>query len=234
MSPAEWEPDANDWVRWARTPGHDAYWYFRDRFFNDVVPAPGRRTLEIGCGEGRVARDLIDRGHRVTAVDPSISLVRAALDLDQRGSFLVADGAQLPFAGQRFDLVIAYNVLQVVAELAGTVREVARVLKPGGRLCACVVHPFTDLGHFVDDTPDATFALRPNYFERIRVDDPVERDGLTMTFRGWSYPLEDYARAFEAAGLGIELLREPTPIGTSSYERWRRAPLFLNLRAVKR
>ena len=59
---AAWGSEAEAWVRWARwarTPGHDAYWQYREAFFRDVVPAPGRRTLEMGCGEGRVARDLV-------------------------------------------------------------------------------------------------------------------------------------------------------------------------------
>ena len=72
----EWEPDAENWVRWARTPGHDAYWYYCEGFFADFVPPPGKRTVEIGCGEGRVARDLAARGHRVAALDTSHTLVR--------------------------------------------------------------------------------------------------------------------------------------------------------------
>ena len=71
----EWEPEAENWVRWARTPGHDAYWYYRDGFFDDFAPRPHGRTLEVGCGEGRVARDLAARGHRVTAIDTSHTLV---------------------------------------------------------------------------------------------------------------------------------------------------------------
>jgi hypothetical protein len=43
-----WEAQAENWVRWARTPGHDAYWFYRDSFFDMVVPTPGRLTLEIG------------------------------------------------------------------------------------------------------------------------------------------------------------------------------------------
>ena len=63
----EWQ--AGDWLAWARTPGHDSYWYFRDAFFEEILPAPGRLTLEVGCGEGRVARDLAAHGHRVVALD---------------------------------------------------------------------------------------------------------------------------------------------------------------------
>ena len=65
-----WEPRAEQWLAWARTPGFDAYWSYRDAFFG-LVPPPAGGTLEVGCGEGRVTRDLAARGHRVTALDPS-------------------------------------------------------------------------------------------------------------------------------------------------------------------
>ena len=69
------EERAQGWLAWARTPGHDAYWTYRDAFFA-LVPAPGAATLEVGCGEGRVARDLVARGHRVTGLDASPTLLR--------------------------------------------------------------------------------------------------------------------------------------------------------------
>src|SRR5215216_1073699 len=52
--------------------------------------------------------------------------------------------------------------------------------------------------------------IAPRYFGRRRVDERVERDGLQITFYGWAYPLEEYGRSFEDAGLLIESLREPT------------------------
>jgi hypothetical protein len=51
---ADWESEAENWVQWARTPRHDAYWYFSDSFFDNLVPPPADRAIEIGCGEGRV------------------------------------------------------------------------------------------------------------------------------------------------------------------------------------
>jgi SAM-dependent methyltransferase len=234
MSPAEWEGEAEHWVRWARTPDHDAYWYYRDRFFNGVLPPPARRTLEIGCGEGRLARDLGDAGHRVVGVDSSETLVAYARREDVQNCYVAADGAALPFPEASFELAIAYNSLQVVADMAGTVQEVARVLCPGGRLCVCVSHPVADVGHFVEGDEDARFVLREDYFANRRVDDKVERDGLEMTFRGWTYSLEDYAVALERASLMIEAIREPRPKpGSARYERWQRVPMFLLLRARK-
>lgn len=232
MTPGEWEPSAADWVRWARTPGHDAYWWFRDAFFDDLLPPPGRRTLEVGCGEGRVTRDLVARGHRVTGVDTALGLVREARLAPGGGTWALADGAGLPFPDGCFDLVVAYNSLQVVADMPAAVREAARVLGPGGRLAFCVSHPVTDLGRFLGDGPDAPFALRPRYFESERVDDTVEMGGLTMRFRGRTWSLEHYARALEGAGLRIEALREPRPAGGGGrFGRRRRVPMFLSVLA---
>jgi SAM-dependent methyltransferase len=229
----EWEPDADNWVRWARTPKHDAYWYYRDRFFDELVPPPGRRTLEMGCGEGRVARDLRARGYRVVGVDTSQTLLNYARLEDTASSFVRADGAALPFPDGSFDLAVGYNSLQVVADMAGTVSEVARLLGRGGHFCFCVAHPVTDLGRFADGSAAAPFILRNDYFARTRVDESVEKGGLRMRFRGWTYALEDYAVALEQAAFKVEAIREPRPSRPGAYDRWNRVPMFLMVRAVK-
>ncbi|MGI8597068.1 MAG: class I SAM-dependent methyltransferase [Thermoleophilaceae bacterium] len=90
--PAGWEDRASQWLAWARTPGHDAYWRYRDAFLA-LVPPPAGRTLEVGCGEGRVTRDLAARGHAVTALDASPTLVAAAAERDPEGTYLVATPA---------------------------------------------------------------------------------------------------------------------------------------------
>ncbi len=108
------------------------------------------------------------------------------------------------------------------------------MLRCGGHLCFCVAHPVTDVGNWVDHTGPPTFTVRSPYFESRRVEDTVERDGLRMTFRGWTYTLEDYALALGDAGFAIEVIREPTPTTDSRYQRWADLPLFMNVRAVKR
>ena len=238
-SETAWEKEAENWIRWARTPGHDAYWYFADSFFEHVVGDPGRATLEIGCGEGRGARDLARRGHRVVAIDSSPTLVRAARDADTAGYYVLTDVASLPFREACFDLVVAYNSLMDVEDMAAAVREAARVLEPGGRLCISVTHPLNDAGCFSDTDPDAAFTIDGSYFGRRPFDETFERDGLTMTFHGSCYPLEAYTRALEDAGLVIEKLREPKPEERATrddpaYRRWERIPMFLQIRAAKR
>lgn len=237
---SSWEWQAERWLRWARTPGHDAYWHYRDAFFDSIVPEPGRRTLEVGCGEGRVARDLVHRGHRVVAVDVSPTLVAHAADADPHGRYLVADAAALPFRDGSFDAVVAYNSLMDVQDMPAAVAEAARVLEPGGRLCICVTHPTADAGRFAGDEPDAPFTIPGAYLGRHRFEaETFERDGLEITFAGWCYALEEYAAALEAAGMLVERLREPAAVPAAvahrpSLRRWQRLPAFLHVRAVKR
>jgi SAM-dependent methyltransferase len=219
------EERAQGWLAWARTPGHDAYWTYRDAFFA-LVPEPGAATLEVGCGEGRVARDLVARGHRVTGLDASPTLLHAAAQADPASRYVEGPAEALPFEDGAFDLVVAYNSLMDVADMPAAVREAGRVLAPGGRLCACITHPLPDAGAWRDDE---TYAVTERYLEQRWFSGSMERKGLEFTFDGWCYPLEAYARALEAAGLLIEALREPAdPAGG----RWARVPMFLMWRAV--
>ena len=235
---SSWEWQADDWARWARTPGHDAYWLFRDLFFDAIVPAPGRLTLEVGCGEGRVARDLAQRGHTMVALDASPTLTAMAAAADPGGRYVVGDAAALPFGDGCFDTVVAYNSLMDVADMPASVQEASRVLEPGGRLCICVTHPTADAGKFQSKEPDAPFVIPGAYLGRHRFTDVFERDGLRVTFAGWRYSLEEYARAVEDADLLIDRLREPPAPARAltvrpGYERWQRLPNFLHVRAIK-
>ena len=236
---SNWEAEAENWVRWARTPGFDAYWVYSPSFFEEIVPSPGRQTLEIGCGEGRVARDLKARGHHMVAIDSSPTLLRYAKGADPDSRYELANASALPFADGSFDLVVAYNSLMDVGDMPAAVREASRVLEPGGQFCICVTHPLNDAGAFESDDPDAAFVIRDSYFGRRPFDGHFERDGLQMTFHGWMYALEDYVRALEDAGFVIERLREPAASDEAAahrlaYRRWQRVPMFLQLRAVKR
>ncbi|WP_211215289.1 class I SAM-dependent methyltransferase [Actinoalloteichus spitiensis] len=127
-----WEEQARNWIAWARRPGFDSWWHLRERFLA-LVPPPGAATLDLGCGEGRISRELRARGHRVHGVDASPTLVSAARDADHGGAYAVAEGTALPFADGVFDVVVSHNVLMDVDDLTGTVAEAARVLRPGGR-----------------------------------------------------------------------------------------------------
>jgi SAM-dependent methyltransferase len=182
----------------------------------------------VGCGEGRVTRDLVARGHAVTALDASPTLVAAAAERDQAGVYLVADACYLPFGDASFDLVVAYNMLMDVQDMPRAVSEAARVLSGAGHLCACVTHPATDAGAWRagQDGDDQDY-LAGGMFA---FDD--ERDGLRIRWEGHRYSLEHYSRALEHAGLLIEAIREPPPDPPDGrYAPWARVPMFLIIRA---
>src|SRR5205809_3093463 len=103
-----WEQHAPDWVRWAREPDHDSYWRFhRDRFL-ELVPPPGRLTLDIGCGEGRLTRDLTALGHRTIGIDASEGMIDAARAESPELELLHADAAHLPLDEGVADLAVAF------------------------------------------------------------------------------------------------------------------------------
>jgi SAM-dependent methyltransferase len=174
-------------------------------------------------------------------VDGSPTLLAAAREADPVGPYVLGDAQRLPFADRSFDLAVAYNCLMDVDDMSAATREIARVLEPGGHLSVSVTHPINDAGRFSGREPEAPFVIGGSYLgERRRFEATEERDGLTMTFRGWCYPLEEYTRALEEAGFLIERVREPAASAESlakhgpSDIRWQRVPLFLQIRAVKR
>jgi SAM-dependent methyltransferase len=225
-----WEENAADWVRWAREPGHDSYWRFHRERFLDLVPEAGRVTFDVGCGEGRVTRDLKKLGHRTVGVDSSKSMLAAAREADREGEYLLADAAALPFPDGHADLVVAFMSLMDVDDMPGAARELARVLEPGGRLALAVVHPINSAHELDREHPEDRLVLTENYFDRRRYRDVVEHGGLTMTFESIHWTLEDYIAALLAAGFRIEVLRE---IGDPEHPFWSRYPLFLHLLAAK-
>ena len=233
MSREHWERESSNWAEWARRPDFDAYWKYSQAFF-ELLPSPGWRTLEVGCGEGRVSRDLVKRGHRVTGLDTSQTLIHLAKDADQQSSYLRADAAALPLASESFDLVVFYNSLMDVDDMELSVREAARVLHRGGAMCACVTHPIADAGRYESEDSDARFIIEGTYLgDRRWFAAHIEREATPMNFAGWAYPLEGYFGALERAGFVIQAVREPTSSEAGDDKRWSRIPLFLMWRAVK-
>jgi SAM-dependent methyltransferase len=229
---AHWAQFAEEWIAWARSPGHDAFWMYRRALARFVGSGTGN-ALEVGCGEGRISRELKKLGYRVTATDAVSTLVEASRQANSADEYAVADGKNLPFSDRQFDLVMAYNVLMDVEDVSATLREIRRVMKPEGVLLISLVHPFGDRGRFAGHEPEAPFVLTGSYYGRVRFEMEEFVGGLRMHFAGWSQPLEDYMAALEAAGFAITSLREPVPDETSEdrLKQWARVPLFLWLKA---
>lgn len=108
-------------------------------YFKKVLPQlriSGKTVLDVGCGGGFLAEEFAKDGFRVTGVDPSAKSIEAARKhaaangLDIR--YEVGRGEDMPFPDGSFDLIACCDVLEHVDDLQKVVREVSRLLKPGG------------------------------------------------------------------------------------------------------
>ena len=226
-----WEGTASQWVVWARAPGHDSYWRFHRDRFRELLPPPRGLTVDVGCGEGRLPRDLKTWGYDVVGVDASATLLDAAREADPRGDYRLADAAALPLADGTVALVTAFMSLQDVDDLRAAVSEIGRVLDDRGVACIAIVHPINSAGHFASSEPDAPFVISGSYFDPYRSADSIVRDGLPMTFTSEHRPLQTYVDLLAANGLQVDRLMELGDPTDPEGSRWRRIPLFLDFRA---
>lgn len=228
-----WDKHAHEWIAWSRAPGLDSYEKFHRAAFLPLIPGPGQLTVEVGCGEGRVSRDLRALGHRVLAIDLSLAMSRAAATHPSDPvPAVVADAARLPLATATADCAVAFMSLHDIDHMPAAVREIARILSAGGHLVLAIVHPINSAGEFTGDRtdPGRPFVIAGSYLQPERYVDTVTRDGMTVTFHGEHRPLQAYTEALADAGFVIERLREPT--NPDPAKSWRRVPLFLNILAA--
>ncbi|MCL2148093.1 MAG: methyltransferase domain-containing protein [Methanomassiliicoccaceae archaeon] len=96
---------------------------------------PGSKVLDMGCGTGKTTAALVKMGMEVTGLDFSPTAISRCIgDFGDRARFVLAECSRMPFPDGHFDAVVAVHVLEHLddTELAGAVREVRRVLAPGG------------------------------------------------------------------------------------------------------
>jgi ubiquinone biosynthesis O-methyltransferase len=110
----------------------------QDLILDLVGPPAGLRILDVGCGDGILALELSRQGAHAVGVDTSEGMIAAARKRAKLHGdnvyFDIAKAEALPFATDCFDVVVAVTVLCFVEDAAVALKEMARVLKPGGRL----------------------------------------------------------------------------------------------------
>ena len=170
----------------------------------------GRRALEVGAGSAPCSRWLAAQGALVVATDVAPGMLAAGREIDsRRGSrtpLVAADARSLPFADESFDLAFtSFGALPFVPDAERVHREVARVLRPGGRWVFSVTHPVRWM--FPDDPSAEGMTVQRSYFDRRPY---VEADPSGVpSYAEYHRTLGDHVRELLAAGFVLEDLLEP-------------------------
>ena len=107
----------------------------RLRLISDRVPLPGRRILDVGCGVGQYVRRLRELPAESYGIDIEAERVSEGAGLTP--GLMLASAEALPFGDATFDVILLNEVIEHVGDERGTLREAARVLRPGGH---CVIY----------------------------------------------------------------------------------------------
>ena len=125
-------PLAPRYERWARilSMGQDPRW--RRQMVTAIEVGPGDVVLDIAAGTGSITRLLQDEGASVVSLDQSLRMLGHAVGRGATG--VVATAESLPFSDARFDAVTFGYLLRYVTDVRGCMSEIARVVRPGGRV----------------------------------------------------------------------------------------------------
>jgi ubiquinone/menaquinone biosynthesis C-methylase UbiE len=202
----------------------------------------GRRTvLDVGCGDGQIARALAAQGSEVLGIDPTQLHIEIANERAGGPTYLLGSATQLPVPDASQDAVVACLVFEHIDEVDAAIAEVARVLKPGGQFSFFLNHPLLQtpgsgwIDDFILDPPEQYWRIGAYLVESETIEE-VEKD---VFIRFIHRPLSRYVNALLANGLSLERMLEPAPPQgfldrAPEYALAHTVPRLLYLRSVKR
>jgi 2-polyprenyl-3-methyl-5-hydroxy-6-metoxy-1,4-benzoquinol methylase len=197
---ASWDSNAAAWTEAVRGGGIPSRRAGTDAAIVEAVArVPGRRVLDVGCGEGWLARALAERGREVVGVDGSAELVERAREAGG-GTFRVLGYDEIEadpgLLGGPFDAVVC-NFALLGERVAPLLRALSTALAPEGRLLVQTVHPFTACG----DAPYRD-GWRTEDFAGFARPFPAAMPWRFRTVGSWLAEVSD-------AGLEVAALEEP-------------------------
>jgi SAM-dependent methyltransferase len=213
-----WEAHADWWQR-EFTDGVDP------EYTEQILPivtewtAGRRRVLEVGTGEGQVARAIAEMAgadgaaSSVVGVDPTVNQIIEARRRGGGVAYVRSGAERLPFADAAFDAVVCCLVFEHIDAVDEALGEVARVLEPGGRFVFCLNHPLlqTPGSGWIDDQildpPEQYWRIGPYLTEQSVVEEVEKGVHIRFVHR----PLSRYVNAMADAGLRLERMLEPAP-----------------------
>jgi ubiquinone/menaquinone biosynthesis C-methylase UbiE len=147
MTPA-FDEQAAAYDRWYATPlGRLVDRVEKAALFALVPELRGRRVLEVGCGTGNISLELARRGARLVGLDLSFPMLTLAERKARREglplTFIRGAAGSLPLADAALDGVISILALDFIPDRAGALREMVRVLRPGGFLALALLNRYS-------------------------------------------------------------------------------------------
>lgn len=247
---AGWNQGAKAWEEFIES-GSD---YYRHEVHGPALlaacePLQGRHVLDLGCGQGYFARQLVKGGSQVTGIDLADGLLAIAktreqhegLGIDYREVSASHVGDVWPSG--TFDLVSACMSLQDMADVPSALRAAFAVLRPGGRMVFSVPHPATDTPYREWERDSLGRKLHLNvdrYFETGAdiCNWNMRRLRYHWSTPYWRYTLSDWTSMVIDAGFEIRQLLEPRPTAAQvaanpNLEDCYRMPFFLIFNLAK-
>jgi SAM-dependent methyltransferase len=176
--------------------------------------AGARTVLDVGCGEGQVARLAVaEHASVAVGVDPTAAQIAEAVRRGGGPVYTRSGADALPFGDASFDAVVACLVFEHIRDVDAAISEVARVLEPGGRFLFFLNHPLlqTPNSGWIDDQvldpPEQYWRIGPYLVEDETVEE-VEKDVFIPFIHR---PLSRYVNALAASGLIVRHMEEPAP-----------------------
>jgi SAM-dependent methyltransferase len=208
-----WEDHAGWWI--------DGFTYGADPEYEEqILPlaaaqlAGARNVLDVGCGDGQVARLAVRGGAtRVIGIDPTWNQLTVAQQRGGGALYARSGAGALPFATESFDAVVACLVFEHIRDVDDAIAEVARVLVPGGRFLFFLNHPLlqTPNSGWIDDQvldpPEQYWRIGPYLIE----DETIEQVEKGVFIPFIHRPVSRYVNAMARNGLLITEMHEPAP-----------------------
>jgi ubiquinone biosynthesis O-methyltransferase len=174
-----------------------------------------KRILDLGCGDGGYSRALAHKGANVTSIDCAIDPINYAMEkANEEGlkikHFVRNSNDLYDIQDSSFDIVLCSMMLMDCEDLLGTVKEISRVLTPGGKMFVSVLHPcFTGKNIKWTGGDDETKVVVENYFSPKEWEKQIIGISTPIIFRHRT--LQEYVKVFTQNGLRIVDMNEPLP-----------------------